>query len=101
MRVLVFFDLPMTTVHNLKVYRTFRKFLLSNGFVMLQESIYFKVAVNQSMVKQTIDRVKRNRPDAGFVIALTLTEAQFARMEFITGKFVSDVLTDTSELVII
>lgn len=42
MRVLVFFDLPIVTSENKKAYRDFRKYLLKNGFLMLQESVYCK-----------------------------------------------------------
>ena len=40
MRVLVLFDLPVTTVEGRREYRKFRKYLTSNGFMMLQESVY-------------------------------------------------------------
>ena len=39
MRVFVMFDLPVLTASDRKVYRQFRKFLMKNGFVMLQESV--------------------------------------------------------------
>ena len=40
MRVLIFFDLPTLTVNDRQNYRTFRKFLIQNGFMMMQESVY-------------------------------------------------------------
>ena len=46
MRVLVFFDLPVITGENKRAYRKFRKYLLKNGFLMLQESVYCKLALN-------------------------------------------------------
>ena len=46
MRVLVFFDLPVITAENRRAYVKFRKFLLKNGFLMLQESVYCKLALN-------------------------------------------------------
>lgn len=39
MRILVFFDLPVVTDEERRIYRTFRKYLIKNGFLMLQESV--------------------------------------------------------------
>ena len=36
MRVIVFFDLPVLTDANRIDYRTFRKFLIKSGFMMIQ-----------------------------------------------------------------
>ena len=36
MRILVLFDLPITTLENKRSYRAFRKYLLKNGFMMMQ-----------------------------------------------------------------
>ena len=43
MRVLVFFDLPVITTENRREYRMFRNYLLKNGFLMLQESVYCRI----------------------------------------------------------
>ena len=40
MRILVFFDLPVTTGEERRAYTKFRKFLIKDGFLMLQESVY-------------------------------------------------------------
>ena len=40
MRVIVFFDLPTISVEDRKEYTKFRKFLIKNGFLMMQESVY-------------------------------------------------------------
>ena len=50
MRVLVFFDLPVITSENRRAYSKFRKFLLKNGFMMLQESVYCKLALNGTCI---------------------------------------------------
>ena len=44
MRVMVMFDLPVITTEQRREYTRFRKYLLKNGFVMMQESIYTKLA---------------------------------------------------------
>ena len=39
MRVFVFFDLPVAGLENRRNYTKFRKFLIKNGFIMMQESV--------------------------------------------------------------
>ena len=40
MRVIVFFDLPMKTANERKIYAEFRKNLIREGFLMILESVY-------------------------------------------------------------
>ncbi|MBS7369554.1 MAG: CRISPR-associated endonuclease Cas2, partial [Oscillospiraceae bacterium] len=40
MRIIVMFDLPVLTAADRREYRKFRGYLLKNGFIMLQESVY-------------------------------------------------------------
>ena len=49
MRILVFFDLPTETSKDRKIYSRFRKFLIKEGFIMMQESVYSKLALNNSI----------------------------------------------------
>lgn len=44
MRVIVFFDLPTETNAQRREYTRFRKKLLKSGFLMMQESVYSKLA---------------------------------------------------------
>ena len=46
MRVLVLFDLPVETAADRRAYTQFRKFLIRNGFIMMQESVYSKIVQN-------------------------------------------------------
>ena len=47
MRILVMFDLPTETSEDRRNYRKFRKNLIKNGFIMMQESVYVRLAMNQ------------------------------------------------------
>ena len=58
MRVIVFFDLPVLTDANRIDYRTFRKYLVKSGFMMVQESVYCKLAQNSSMADIIVDNIK-------------------------------------------
>ena len=96
MRVLVFFDLPVITGENKRAYRKFRKYLLKNGFLMLQESVYCKLALNGTAVKAIVDNVHKNKPEEGLIQLLTVTEKQYAKMDIVIGETKSEVL-DTDE----
>ena len=90
------FDLPVVTSAGRKEYERYRKMLLKSGFLMLQESIYCKLAPNATAADAIIENVKRNKPDNGLVQVLRITEKQYARMECIVGNTSKGVL-DTDE----
>ncbi len=86
MRMLVMFDLPTETADNRKAYRKFRKFLINEGFLMHQFSIYSKILLNDTASKAMISRLQKNNPESGIVTVLTITEKQFSRMIFLSGE---------------
>ncbi len=100
-RILVFFDLPVLTAENRRNYGRFRRFLIKNGFIMLQESVYCRMAVNQTMAGSILNNIRKNKPPEGLVQVLNVTEKQFEKMEFITGSFTSDVIDTDERLVIL
>ena len=101
MRILVFFDLPVTTAEDRRVYQSFRKYLIKNGFLMLQESVYCKLALNSSAVNAIVDNVHKNKPEEGLIQLLTVTEKQYAKMDIILGQVKSEVLDTDERLVIL
>lgn len=101
MRIMVFFDLPTLTAGNRREYTKFRKYLIKNGFIMLQESVYCKLALNATVSEAVTQGIRKNRPPEGLVQILTLTEKQFAKMEMITGEYKSEVLQSDKRLVIL
>lgn len=86
MRLIVFFDLPTETAAQRKNYRVFRKYLLKEGYLMLQESVYAKLVVDDAHAKAALARLKENRPPSGLIQSLKVTEKQFAAMDFISGE---------------
>lgn len=101
MRILVFFDLSTETSENRRDYRNFRKMLMKNGFIMIQESVYCRMALNQTAVANVTNTIKNNKPPKGLVQILTITEKQFSKMEFVSGEYSSDVIDSDERLVII
>lgn len=65
MRILVFFDLPVTTAEDRRVYQSFRKYLIKNGFLMLQESVYCKLAQNPTVGDAIVENVRKNKASIG------------------------------------
>lgn len=101
MRVLVFFDLPVQNPVQRRAYTQFRKFLLKNGFLMMQESVYCKLALNQTVSDAIIRNIRKNKPDEGLVQLMTITEKQFSKIEMITGNYLSTTLDSDERLVIL
>lgn len=101
MRIIVFFDLPVTTGKNLRDYRQFRKFLIKQGFLMMQESVYFKLVQNAVVSDALVENIKKNKPPEGLVQVLKITEKQYAKMEYIVGENKSNVLDSDERLVIL
>ena len=101
MRVIVFFDLPVETLENKRNYRQFRKFLIKKGFMMLQESVYCKIALNQTVANAIVGAVKSNKPDDGLVQMLVITEKQYSRMEYVVGEIQSSIIDSDERLVIL
>lgn len=93
------FDMPTETAIDRKAYRNFRKFLLSEGFIMHQYSVYSKILLNGTANQAMLARLKQNNPKKGLVTSLTVTEKQFARMVYLNGERDSSVGNTDSRIV--
>ena len=101
MRVIVFFDLPTETLEDKREYRKFHKVLIKNGFLMMQESVYSKIALNAGVAASVCEEVRRAKPPKGLVQMLTVTEKQYSQMETVVGKVSSTVLSSDERLVVL
>ena len=99
MRMILMFDMPTDTTDERKAYRKFRKFLISEGFIMHQYSIYSKLLLNNSANKTMIDRLQENNPKKGSITLLTVTEKQFSRMIYLNGERNTSVANSDSRLI--
>lgn len=86
MRLLVLFDLPVKSIQEKRAYRKFRKFLLQEGFLMHQFSVYSKIFLNNTAKTSIIERLKKNAPEKGLITILSITEKQFSRMLYLRGE---------------
>lgn len=101
MRVVVFFDLPTDTAKDRKNYSKFRKLLINEGFIMMQESVYSKLALNKSIANSIKEKIYKNKPPKGIVQLLVITEKQYSEIEYVVGKKSTDVVDDTERLIIL
>ena len=86
MRLIVFFDLPMQTDKDKREYNKFRKYLVRNGFIMMQKSVYSRLVINNVTSLSVKQRIKSNLPADGVVELLEITENQFSRIEYLIGE---------------
>ncbi|MCD7871912.1 MAG: CRISPR-associated endonuclease Cas2 [Clostridiales bacterium] len=87
MRMLVFFDLPVKEKSEQKAATKFRNFLIKDGYLMLQYSVYSRVCCGYDSVKTHEKRLKNHIPPNGSVRLLTITEKQYNSMEILLGEF--------------
>jgi len=101
MRLFVFFDLPNSEYAEGVAYRRFRRFLIKNGFVKNQLSVYSKFAINASQAELIKILVRKNLPECGNVQMLQVTERQFSEIEYLVGDKTTNVIDNASRWVVI
>ena len=99
MRMMVFFDLPTLTVRDGQNYRRFHKFLIKNGFIMAQYSVYSKLVLNASHAASVREILVKNVPPKGLVQCLQITERQFASIEYLVGRAQTKIIDSDSRWV--
>lgn len=101
MRTMVFFDLPNIYSRDRRNYQLFRKFLLSEGFIMMQESVYSKIMLNSQQTKLLIERIRKKAPKKGLIQVLTITEKQYSQIEYIIGSNNSKIIDSEDRLIVL
>lgn len=86
MRILVFFDLPTLTKKDRKYASNFRKFLIKQGYHMLQLSVYSRICKGIDEVYKHAARVSTGLPPRGSVRVLEVTDTQYGRMQLLLGS---------------
>ena len=99
MRLLLMFDMPTLTPAEKKAYKAFRKFLINEGFLMHQYSVYTKLLLNDTASVAMQNRIQKNAPPRGNITLLKVTEKQYARMVYIIGAKDSSVANTDARVV--
>lgn len=90
MRIIVFFDLPVKTKSERKIATNFRKYLLKDGYYMVQLSVYARVCNGYDAIKKHTHRLKLAAPNNGSIRALVITEKQYESIYIVTGKLLKE-----------
>ncbi len=85
MRLIVFFDLPTVTKTEKRAYTVFRRFLLNDGYDMIQWSVYGRVVNGVDDADTHLKRLAANLPPEGSVRCLQISEKQFAQIRLLVG----------------
>ena len=95
MRLLLFFDLPMVTKTEKRAYGQFRRFLLNDGYDIIQWSVYGRLLHGRDAETKHLQRLRPNLPPAGSVRCMTITERQYAGIQLLIGapKFQEKTVT--------
>lgn len=101
MRTIIFFDLPNVYAKDRRNYQKFRKFLMNDGFIMLQESVYSKIVLNSVQSDLVVNRIRKNSPKKGLIQVLTITEQQYANIEYIIGSSNTKIVNSEERLIIL
>lgn len=97
MRMLVLFDLPMVTKEQKRTYSRFRRYLLSDGYDMIQYSVYGRLLNGKDAQAKHFKRLINHLPPEGSIRCLTITEKQFASMKLLVGMPLFQEKAVTSE----
>lgn len=81
-----FFDLPTATPEEQKAAALFRKNLLSDGFEMMQFSVYIRFCGSRQTLEVHKKRIASCVPVKGLVSLLAVTDKQFGDITNYVGK---------------
>lgn len=80
------FDLPVITDKERKIATSFRKFLLDDGYTMMQFSVYSRICKNNDDLQKHINRLKLHSPKNGNIRMLQITEKQYSNIIMFAGS---------------
>lgn len=99
MRIMVFFDLPVTTKKDRRAYTVFRRELIRLGFTMMQFSVYSRTVKNQDDAAKFEGLVEKIVPSRGAVRMMAVTEKQYASIRILAGeRMKNENLLDTKDI---
>ena len=85
MWLFVFFDLPVKTKPERRTATRFRNFLLKDGYMMIQFSVYARICNGQDRTDKHLQRLKSVIPEKGSVRVMQITDKQYERMKILVG----------------
>ena len=89
--LMVMFDLPVGSAEEKRQYSRFRKYLLREGFMQLQFSVYAKFCASRENAQKYFNYLKEAVPPGGKVRLLMITDKQFGEMVSLYGTSLENV----------
>ena len=80
------FDLPVVKEKDRKIANKFRNFLLDDGYIMMQFSVYSRICKNNDDLPKHVNRLRINTPKNGNVRLIQVTEKQYDNMIMFAGS---------------
>ena len=100
MWLMVMFDLPTVTREEKREYSKFRKYLLGEGFIQLQYSVYAKYCSSCENSQKYYRYIRNAVPDGGYVRLLMITDKQFGDMVSLYGTHIEDIEKKPEQLLL-
>jgi len=75
--IMAIFDLPVLTPHERRSATKFRNWLLDDGYLMIQYSVYARPCVSYEHLEKHTQRIVENAPLSGFVRIIFFTDKQW------------------------
>ena len=97
---MVMFDLPVGSTEEKRQYSRFRKYLLREGFLQLQFSVYAKFCASRENSQKYYNYLQLAVPPGGKVRLLMITDKQFGEMVSLYGKTIEDVEKSPEQLLL-
>ena len=85
MRILVFLN-PTNKRGTKTAYTKLRKFLYSDGYLMLQPEVFMRIGTNRKGIEKHLRRIQEFNPGTGVIRIIKLTEKQYNNIIFLTGE---------------
>lgn len=76
----VMFDLPVIEKEERKQAANFRNYLLDEGFIMAQFSVYYKLIGGKDEIPKYTRRVEKALPPKGKVDIISITDKQYGNI---------------------
>jgi CRISPR-associated protein Cas2 len=89
--LMVAFDLPVKEPDERKRATDFRNFLLDDGYMMMQFSVYVRPCVSFARQETHLRRLRAHVPEEGSIRAIFITKAQWERAFIIHGRPAKEV----------
>ncbi len=100
MWLFVFFDLPTKTKANRRDAARFRNFLLKDGYLMVQFSVYARICNGKDRVDKHQKRLRASVPEKGSIRVMQVTDKQYERTKILVGESKNNEKTKTEQLVL-